>query len=205
MSAPRSGAVAAVVLAGGRGSRLGGVDKATITLQGSRLVDRAVDAARAAGAAQLIVVGPDHAGGEGVTVVREDPPFTGPLAALAAALPLVRAEWLLLLSCDLVRPDRVCAVIAAASPTTAARDGFVLRDAEGHTQWLAGLYRVSALRAAAQQLGADVENAPLRKLLGDLDLVWIDATTDTTADIDDPEDLSRAQAMTATLEGEHRE
>ncbi|QIM16975.1 NTP transferase domain-containing protein [Leucobacter insecticola] len=221
MSGSGSAAFAAVVLAGGRGSRLGGIDKAAVTLQGSRLVDRAVDAARAAGAAQLIVVGPEHAGGEGVAVVREDPPFTGPLAALAAALPLVRHEWLLLLSCDLVYPDRVCTVILREfasrrilaeetapelkDQTTATSDGLVLRDTEGHAQWLAGLYRVSALRAAAQRLGANIENAPLRKLLGELDLVWIDVEPETTADIDDREDLSRAQSMTDTSEGDPRD
>ena len=51
----------AVVLAGGRGSRLGGVDKAGIVLNGERLVDRAVAAARANGAERVVIVGPGSA------------------------------------------------------------------------------------------------------------------------------------------------
>ncbi|QIK62494.1 NTP transferase domain-containing protein [Leucobacter viscericola] len=209
----------AVVLAGGRGSRLGGVDKATLTLGGERLVDRAVAAVRAAGAEHVVVVGPDHAGGDGVIVVREDPPFAGPLAALAAALPALHSEWVLLLSCDLVRPDRVCeALVGTTAPvilrelanrrispeetdtglqSTGSFDGCALRDSEGRPQWLAGLYRVTSLRTGAQRLGTDLENAPLRRLLGTLDLHWIDALPEVTADIDNPDDLERARTLNA--------
>lgn len=196
----------AVVLAGGRGSRLGGVDKATITLGGERLVDRAVAAVRAAGAEAIVVVGPGHTGGEGVAVVREDPPFGGPLAALAAALPRLRSDWVLLLSCDLVRPDRVCEVLTAQNEFRAGgieADGFVLRDFEGREQWLAGCYRVSSLRSAARSLGTEFENAPLRRLLAGLTLRWISAPPEVTADIDEPEDLTRAKTMNHT-KGEHQ-
>lgn len=189
----------AVVLAGGRGSRLGGVDKAALRLQGQRLVDRAVAAASTAGAEQIVVVGPEHAGADGVTVVREDPPFAGPLAALAAALPFLRAEWVLFLSCDLVRPDKVCQTLVSQG---VSHDGLALRDPEGHPQWLAGLYRVAPLRAGASKLGDQLENAPLRRLLGPLNLRWIEAPLETTADIDDHEDLKRAQALTGPPEGE---
>ncbi|QIM18861.1 NTP transferase domain-containing protein [Leucobacter coleopterorum] len=186
----------AVVLAGGRGSRLGGVDKATLTLGGERLVDRAVGAARAAGADRVVVVGPDHAGADGVVVVREDPPFAGPLAALAAALPVLRSEWGLLLSCDLVRPDKVCEILVGQHIDVSA-DGLALRDSEGCPQWLAGLYRVDALRSVALQLGGEVANAPLRRLLGSLDLLWIDAPPEVTVDIDNPDDLERARTLNA--------
>ncbi|MCB1273579.1 MAG: NTP transferase domain-containing protein, partial [Leucobacter sp.] len=67
----------AIVLAGGRGSRLGAVDKAALELRERRLVDRAVAACRAAGAARVIVVGPPHSGADADVVVREDPPFSG--------------------------------------------------------------------------------------------------------------------------------
>ncbi|WP_449282092.1 NTP transferase domain-containing protein [Leucobacter sp.] len=194
MTAPE---IDAVVLAGGRGSRLGGRDKAVIALGGERLVDRAVVSARAAGAGCVVVVGPAHTGSEGVLVVREDPPFAGPLAALAAALPHLRADWLLLLSCDLVRPDAVCALLAAQLPGSedgpaADIDGIVLRDGSGRDQWLAGAYRLGALRAGLEGLGGDPAGAPLRALLGGLRLRRVDAPDDTTADIDEPADLERA-------------
>ncbi|MEH0111212.1 NTP transferase domain-containing protein [Tersicoccus sp. MR15.9] len=99
--------VDAIVLAGGRGSRLGGVDKAALTLDGRRLLDRTLDAVRGAvlggetatrtGTGTIVVVGPDAVLPAGthhdvlfldrhVRLVREDPPFGGPAAATAAGL-----------------------------------------------------------------------------------------------------------------------
>jgi molybdopterin-guanine dinucleotide biosynthesis protein A len=191
----------AVVLAGGRGSRLGGADKAVIALRGERLVDRAVASARVSGAGRIVVVGPEHTGSEGVLVVREEPPFAGPLAALAAALPHLRADWLLLLSCDLVHPDAVCALLleqlSRFENENESLDGVVLQDEDGRDQWLAGAYRLAALRGGLRATGADLENAPLRALLGGLRLQRIDAPRGTTADIDEPADLERAVGAAA--------
>ncbi|WP_181158486.1 molybdenum cofactor guanylyltransferase [Leucobacter massiliensis] len=189
-----------MVLAGGRGSRLGGVDKAGIELGGERLVDRAVGAARAAGAELAVVAGPDSARVPGALLVREDPPFTGPLAALAAALPSVRADWLLLLSCDLVHPERVCAALLAEAavlgkPGEAEMgDGILLRDENGRAQWLAGLYRTAALREGLRRLRGGPEHAPLRLVFGELRLREVEAPPSASDDIDAPEDLARARA-----------
>ena len=46
----------AIVLAGGRASRLGGIDKPALVIRGARLVDHAVDGASAAGADQVITM-----------------------------------------------------------------------------------------------------------------------------------------------------
>lgn len=45
----------AIILAGGRGSRLGGVDKGALPVGGRALLDRVLDAARAA--ERVVVVG----------------------------------------------------------------------------------------------------------------------------------------------------
>lgn len=82
----------AIVLAGGRGSRLGGVDKAALELGGERLVARVVAATREAGADRVVVVGPGSAAVPDATLVREDPPFSGPLPALAAGLDALLAS-----------------------------------------------------------------------------------------------------------------
>ncbi|QYM76670.1 NTP transferase domain-containing protein [Leucobacter luti] len=69
------GQLDAILFAGGRGSRLGGVDKAELRLGGARLVDRVVAGARAAGAHRIVVVGPAHVVPAGCRAAREDPPF----------------------------------------------------------------------------------------------------------------------------------
>lgn len=183
----------AVVLAGGRGTRLGGVNKAAILLNGERLVDRVVAAARQSGATRIMVVGPDTAQSHNTILVREDPPFTGPLAALVAALPEVQAETLLLLSCDLVRPREVCHALAT-QPISDGFDGIVLRDVDLRPQWLAAVYRVAALREGVARLGASIDDAPLRALLSDLRLEWLDAPPRVTADIDENVDLEQARS-----------
>lgn len=190
----------AVVLAGGRGSRLGGLDKAAITLGGERLVDRVAGAASGVGARRIIVVGPMHTAGPEHISVREDPPGGGPLAAVTAALPSVEAEWVLLLSCDLRHPAEVCRVLrqALTEETDLAddepHDGIVLRDEDGRLQWLAAVYSARSLRQRARSLGEDVAGRPLRLLFEHMRLREIPVLSGLTADIDTLEDLARATA-----------
>lgn len=97
-------APAAVILAGGRGSRLGGVRKADLVVGGRRLLDVVVDACD--GCAPVVVVGEaDLDVPPGVLLTREDPPFAGPAAALAAGVAGLDAhgdlpDWVLCLGCD---------------------------------------------------------------------------------------------------------
>jgi molybdopterin-guanine dinucleotide biosynthesis protein A len=82
-----------IVLAGGRGSRLGGVLKPAVQVAGRSLLSRVLDARPLA--QQAVVVGPADARpaaidahGNAVSVIwaLEDPPFGGPVAGLAAGL-----------------------------------------------------------------------------------------------------------------------
>lgn len=185
----------AIILAGGRGSRLGGRDKAAIVLHGERLVDRVVSAARRGGAVDVIVAGPASAIPAGCIGVREEPAFGGPLAALAAALDRpesARAAEALLLSCDLVDPEAAIARLTDAGPLHDA-DALVLRDPDGREQWLAGRYRLAPLRASIATLG-EVSGLPIRRALADLSIAFLDASAEDIADIDTPEDLDRARA-----------
>ena len=190
----------AVVLAGGRGSRLGGVAKADLELGGVRLVDRATSAARGIGAERVVVVGPAEAASHGSVLVREDPPFSGPLAAVAAALPELTADWTLLLSCDLVHPELVCRrlvhALGALDDDGDAVDGLVLQDDAGRAQWLSGVHRTAALRSAVAALHGDIADRPLRRLFIDERLRRIDAPTWETADIDSADDLAAVRRVT---------
>ncbi len=199
----------AVLLAGGRASRLGGVDKTAIVADGVTLSDRALAAAE--GAEQIVVVGlPDHRDAPSRAVrTREDPPFGGPVAALAAGAaalstspratspratsPSAVAPWTLVLACDLVHPGRAAAEllrIAASRSDRMPTDGFVAVDDDGRRQPLLALYRSDALRNALRVAG-DPRDLSMRRLLAPLDLTSVPLSSAICADVDDPEDVAR--------------
>ncbi|HEY7429280.1 MAG TPA: NTP transferase domain-containing protein [Streptosporangiaceae bacterium] len=102
-----TGAFDAIVLAGGRARRAGRIDKPGLRVGGRTLVASVVTAAVAAGAARVIVAGPDRPGlaaaapAGGLVFVREDPPGSGPVAALRVAMAQARAPVVALLAGDL--------------------------------------------------------------------------------------------------------
>src|SRR5579875_3815939 len=182
-----TGSFGMIILAGGRGRRLGGRDKPGLVVGGRTLLRSVVAAAVGAGARQLIVVGPPRPGyGPGVRFVTEEPPGAG--ALLAADLPFLRAGHL-------------GALLRAAERAGA---GAVLADDGGRPQWLAGCWRTSALRAAAAGYAGD----SLRGLLGPLApalvrLAPAPGEPPPWLDCDTPEDLRRARAGTMQLDNTH--
>ena len=184
----------AVILAGGRATRLGGIDKSALLLSGQRLVDRVVLAARNVGAQRVVAVGPDSSGTMADAVLREEPEFSGPLAAIAAALKEVRSDWVMILACDLQHPQRLASTLASSlTPAALAGDGAVLHDADGRTQWLAGIYNSQRLRDLCTALGPDIINAPVRRVLGELKLERLPVDNETSSDIDTPQALASAR------------
>jgi molybdopterin-guanine dinucleotide biosynthesis protein A len=173
----------ALILAGGAARRLGGgVDKPAVRVGGSPLLDRVLEAT--AGAGRTVVVGPPRPTARPVEWTRERPPGGGPVAALAAGLPLVRAQSVLLLAADLpfFAAPTAHALLAelgrpggGGSRDAGSRDAVLLVDGEGREQPLAAAYRADALRSALAAAvaeradGADGSGLPLRALLRRLD------------------------------------
>ncbi|MGW0199256.1 NTP transferase domain-containing protein [Nonomuraea sp. NPDC003201] len=121
---PGQPAFDAVILAGGEARRLGGADKPGLTVGGRSLVEHVVTAV--ADARTTIVVGPERPI-PGVVFVREDPPRSGPVPALAAGLNGVTAPWVVLLAGDLpfITAPHVTSLLNAATtqpPNTTAGD-----------------------------------------------------------------------------------
>jgi len=196
----------AVILAGGRATRLGGVPKPTVVLDGASLLDHALAAARDAD--RTVVVGPDPVvpPGRDVLVTREDPPFGGPVAGLDAGLRALDAAaaraarqdpppWVLVLAVDVPRAgDAVPLLRAAVDPTDPDHDGaYLVR--EGHAQWLVGLYRRDALRRALAEVavsGADgLAGVPVRRLVAELTCAEVPDDDGVSADVDTWDDLRR--------------
>lgn len=94
--------VTAAVLAGGRGSRMGGADKGLLRLRGVPLVRHVLSRVPESVPA-LIVANRNHAAYRalGWPVVMDPwPDFRGPLAGMLAALRAARTPWVQMLPCD---------------------------------------------------------------------------------------------------------
>lgn len=103
-------AVDLIVLAGGRGSRLGGTFKPAVEVAGRSLLARVLDAR--ALARRVVVVGPDAArdaaGPQPVPLIwaLEDPPFGGPVAGIVAGLAALDLAALNQATPDQAAPDQ---------------------------------------------------------------------------------------------------
>ena len=185
----------AVVLAGGRASRLGGVAKPLLEVGGRSLLDAAL--AAAGGARQVVVVGevPVPAG---VLRVVEDPPRSGPAAGLAAGIGelTVDAPWTLVLASDLPGADRAVPALLAAAESDTGADGVCFHDRTGHPQWMLAVYRTASLRSAVDAI--ETTDLSLRRLLAPLRLRSIAGDPGAIADCDTWDDVEAARRREST-------
>lgn len=95
-------ALTPIILAGGSGTRLGGVRKALLEVGGRPVIERVVDAVRPLGE-EVVVVDNDEclASLPGVRVVLDREPRAGALAALGVGLAAARTELCLLVASDM--------------------------------------------------------------------------------------------------------
>ncbi|NYD78854.1 molybdenum cofactor guanylyltransferase [Arthrobacter cupressi] len=187
----------AVILAGGRSSRLGGVPKSGLVYDGATLLERAVAAARGAGA--LVVVGPrPDALPAGALTVREDPPFAGPAAAIAAGLDELErsgrppAPWVLVLACDMPHAAAAVPVLLAALDAEPEADGVLGLSADGRKQPLLAVYSTAALHRGVRERAqaGTLTNAPVFSLLASLDLLTAAVPEHAADDVDTWDDAA---------------
>jgi molybdopterin-guanine dinucleotide biosynthesis protein A len=192
-----------IVLAGGRGSRLGGQDKPALVVGERTLLGSVLASATAAGARRIVVVGPDRAGlgGGRVSFVREEPPGAGPVPALRRGLAEIQEPWVAALAADLpfLRPVHLGTLLDAAEGhhglAQGHHGGAVLADDAGRPQWLAGCWHTATLRRAQAGYAGD----SLRGLLGPLDpvLVRVPGEPPPWLDCDTADDLRKAREIAA--------
>jgi molybdopterin-guanine dinucleotide biosynthesis protein A len=118
--------VAAVVLAGGQGRRMGGADKGLIEYRGRPLIEWSL-AALALQVDEVVISANRNLetyAAYGCRVLPDTlPDFPGPLAGVLAALEAVNADWLLVAPCD---TPHLPADLAARLLAAARRDNAVL-------------------------------------------------------------------------------
>ena len=199
----------AVILAGGRSTRLGGRPKALLLTGGRTLLETtlaAVPDARniaVAGPPELsTLLGPPAPGGSsGIPLlVREEPAYAGPAAAVGAAVVALAAAgernagernkdsggspWTMVLACDMPQvASAVRALLeAAATPDV---ESLLAVDSGGNRQPLAALYRTADLRAAVDSLASEgLANKSMKALLARVQWRGVDVPPSSTADVD---------------------
>jgi molybdopterin-guanine dinucleotide biosynthesis protein A len=180
----------AVVLAGGRSRRMGGGDKTRLPVDGTPLLDRVLAALPPDTGA--VVVGDERPTSRPVTWVREEPPYAGPAAAVAAGLPMVVRDVVVLLAGDL--PLLTTGFLAQLTAVCRPDAGVVPIDGEGEPQWLCSAWPTGLLRSVDWS-----RCVSLRDGLGGLSSARV--SFDTAAappwlDCDTPEDLQRTKGLT---------
>lgn len=183
--------LAAVILSGGSGVRLGGVDKASIEIDGLTLLEHALTSTAAA--QEVVVVGPELPTTRPVTWTREEPHGGGPAAGLLAGLDALaeRPGLVCVLAVDMPRfsartLSRLVDVLAAEGEDT---DAVCLVDDENRKQWLAAVYRYDALVAARPDDRSAEHGLSIRRLMLPLRIVAVPAVADEARDVDTWADL----------------
>jgi molybdopterin-guanine dinucleotide biosynthesis protein A len=181
-----------IVLAGGGGRRLGGIDKATMPIGGRTALDVLLDSLPEG--LPVIVAGPERRTNRHVLFCAEVPPGGGPVAGIAAAMHAVSAPHVLVVATDMPWSGPLLANLAARFPECAG-DVLVPLDSEGREQVLCCAWRTDALRDALTSLG-DPRGRSVRDLVAEAhSTTWqVGAESQRLlADIDTPADLALAQ------------
>ncbi|WP_435769003.1 molybdenum cofactor guanylyltransferase [Nocardioides sp. SYSU DS0651] len=176
---------AAVVLAGGQATRLGGFDKATIEVAGRTLLEYALDAV--IDASEVVVVGRQVPTDRPVTFVVEEPRYGGPAAGLLTGRHslLRRFPTLAVLAVDM--PNLSSATFRRLHEAAIGHEGAVLVDPEGRRQ-LAFVVETTRLDDVAPDLEGR-HGLSVRALLEPLDLAEVPAIGEEARDVDSWSDL----------------
>jgi len=175
----------AVVLAGGRGARLDGAEKAALEVGGRTLLSWALDAV--ADARDVVVVGDRVPTERPVTFTRESPRYGGPAAGLLTGVDALAAvpAYVAVVAVDMPRLTRD--TLRRLTEAADGHDGAVLVGPDGRRQL--------ALVVAAERLEEvrpDRErqrDLALWRLLAPLDLVEVPSLGDEHRDVDTWTDL----------------
>lgn len=178
-----------IVVAGGTSSRFGR-NKLVEIVDGRELRHHSIDAA-ADFCDEVIVVGFELEHPEpNVRVIREEPPGSGPFAAVAAGLLELNPaddDLIIVLAGDLRAPEAAIPALVAALDDSPA-DAAVIIDPHHHRQPLCGCYRARALITLFA--ATDPTNRPAMQLLDGLHVIEVRDGGGWSDDIDSVEDLN---------------
>ena len=209
----------AIIVAGGRGSRMGGISKPLLEHHGETLLEHSLNAVHEA---QCIAVVGAHALAEAVArymqnapeaqrvvITREYPSYAGPAAAVAAGRaalddgpdeedtqwPMISTEITVVLASDLLDPAPVIEqLLAKVAESSSDVDAWVPQDASGALQPLSCAIRTMRLREAIRSASAahgSLENASMMRLLATVQMERLKLPDVDFSDVDTPTDAGK--------------
>jgi molybdopterin-guanine dinucleotide biosynthesis protein A len=190
MTAPPRGAITGLVLCGGQGRRMGGVEKALLPWAGGTLL--AAVLTRLEPQVAAVALNANRAFDRYAAFGRpvwpdETAALPGPLAGWLAGLRLASTDWLLSVPCDTPRlpADLAARLAAAVGPAPLA----IAATADGPQPVFALLHRRLAAPLAAALAAGERGVARFAHAQGAAVVMFDDAAA--FADVDTPEDLAR--------------
>jgi molybdopterin-guanine dinucleotide biosynthesis protein A len=180
-----------VILAGGRGRRLGG-DKALASLAGQPLILRPLAAMRAVLTDVVVVAKPDTALPDlaGTAVWSEPSEPSHPLVGIVHALRLAGGRAVLVCAADL--PFVTPATLTTLAGADAGDAPAVIAAVGGEAQPLLGRYEAAS--AALLQSAAEEGRVAMRTVVAALGAVKLEFDAGELFNVNTPEDLQRAEA-----------
>lgn len=142
------GGVTGIILAGGKGSRLGGADKARLEIGGISTLDRVRGALSELVRETILVVNEDRpVDASAVRFLRDPRPHGGVLPALHAALEAANEPICLLVACDM---PFICTALLSWLLRQAEGQDVVIPLVGGQLQPMHAVYRRDTCRAAIE-------------------------------------------------------
>lgn len=199
--------IAGLILAGGRGERLGGAIKSGLVVGGVRLLDRVAD--RLAGCAPLLVahgrIDPELLGlGAAMIAVRDlEGDYAGPLAGLAGAMAYLNTlstppELLVSVAVDtpFLPVDFVERLVGGLGEGAAAVAAYAGQPYPTNAIWRVARFRDLPERVAAGSAPRSLKS--LAAAAGGVDVTWpVTAAGDPFANVNTPADLAELEHRAA--------
>ena len=188
--------VAAVILAGGQGSRMGG-NKPLRKLGTKRLIDWAVDYAAGISSRRAIVVrDAKQVAGVVLPIVHDNPSIEGPLAGLVAALRFARDAGAAAVVSIPVDMPFLPSDLAKRLQESRGECRAAIASSGGHLHPVCGLWATDALGVLAEYLSSGKRSLiGFAEAAGYVAVDWSINPIDPFFNINSDEDLARAECM----------
>ncbi len=179
-----------------------GRDKALVPWGSGTLVGHVASQVAAAAGSAVIVGHPERYGGLGFPALADEAPGCGPLGGICTALAASRAEWNLVVACDMPFVTAAFLGELLEEVLRSGGDCLVPVSAGGHLEPLCAVYRRDLLTRLRQSL-TEGRLAAREAVRGPGTVWWPVPDPSIFANLNTPEDLARHQAVPATPRAAH--